>query len=658
MLREWKLFAVCLLSVVFIASAHSNNIQRSFDAPPWFEGSVVRISEAAAILPKDQAQTYILSQISSPSKFSEREKLQLTLLQSYYLVSDAKYLETLSILNQSPLIETAGVPTVIEFYLQRGTVNQLHNQLSDEACRDFDMAYTVAENAIYPSLYVRAAGRQVSCLVRGVGSEREAVSILAESMEVASQADIDTAIVIDLLVSLGEINQRLYDHETAQAIFTQGLQLARSELLLQHEFDMLFNLTVESFFARDTPEFREYLDQLWEVGGESRYADFDFFCWYLEGLYFSPYLNNDPEQAAAAYFQALQLRESTSETYYANDTELQWLLSRALVDGVNSVKEEFVLFIEEHPDFLEYDSSAAILNHMFSGEYEDVLAYTVALENYYASAMFKLADDVRAYSGDEVADAGVQYQAEIARQQLEIEQLNNTAVLAETSKMRWQRNVVFVLVGIMVLLLSYLIYSRNRFRELSQTDTLTGIANRRRAYSELGKAIRSIESGESAFDDPSAGLAVLLLDIDNFKAINDNLGHDSGDRVLKELSRIAKLAVHRRELVARFGGEEFFILMPRTNFEGAVETAERLRLIISQSDVGIGTQRITTSVGLMFVDSLDLSAGISADEIVNSADRALYDAKSSGRNCVRWAQNDAVDIDSLKRFPADDQLSA
>jgi diguanylate cyclase (GGDEF)-like protein len=202
-------------------------------------------------------------------------------------------------------------------------------------------------------------------------------------------------------------------------------------------------------------------------------------------------------------------------------------------------------------------------------------------------------------------------------------------------------------------------YSRNRFRDLSQTDTLTGIANRRRAYSKLGKAMRLMEAGEAAYDDPRIGLAVLLLDIDKFKSINDSLGHDAGDRVLKELSRIAKLAMHRRELIARFGGEEFFILMPRTSFEAAVETAERLRLIISQSNVGIGDQRVTTSVGLTFVDRVDIAAGVSADEIVNSADRALYDAKSSGRNCVRWSHNDAVDVDSFEVSRNDaDQLSA
>ena len=658
MLREWKLFAVCLLSAVSIASAHSNNIQRDFDTPSWFEESVLRLSEEVSALPKEEARAYIDSQLVSPAQFSEREALQLTLLLSYYLVSEAQYLDALSVLEESPSTELVGVPSSLEFYLQRGIVHQLHNQLSEESCRDFERAYVLAENAIFPALFVRAAGRHVSCLTRGIGREKEAVSILAEAMEVASRTDIDTAIVIDLLVSLGEINQRLYDHETAQAIFTQGLQLAKSESLLQHEFDMLFNLTVESFFVRDEAAFREYLDQLWQVGDDRRYADFDFFCWYLEGLYFSPYLKNEPERAVAAYFKALQLKESTAETYYADDTELQWLLSRALVDGVDTVEEEFTAFITEHPSFLDYDSSAAILQDIFTSDFENVLAYAVALENYYANTMFKLADDVRAYSGEGVADAGVRYQAEIARQQLEIEQLNNTAALAENSKMRWQRNVVFVLVGFMVLLVSYLIYSRNRFRELSQTDTLTGIANRRRAYSELDKAMRSIESGEAAFDDPSVGLAVLLLDIDKFKAINDNLGHDAGDRVLKELSRIAKLAIHRRELVARFGGEEFFILMPRTNFEGAVETAERLRLVISQSDVGIGAQRVTTSVGLTFVDRMDLSTGISADEIVNSADRALYDAKSSGRNCVRWSQTDAIDIDAFKTVPSDDQLSA
>ncbi|MFG1927060.1 diguanylate cyclase [Cryptosporangium sp. NPDC048952] len=167
-------------------------------------------------------------------------------------------------------------------------------------------------------------------------------------------------------------------------------------------------------------------------------------------------------------------------------------------------------------------------------------------------------------------------------------------------------------------------------REVAITDGLTGLHTRR--YFEHSLAVE----GERALR--GAGLAVLLLDIDHFKAINDTYGHHGGDRVLCEVSRRLKVAMRGGDLVARYGGEEFAILIPNTLPPIAREIAERVRLSISEVPMAVSP---TTSV------SVAVSIGVatmpedatSVDDLVLLADQLLYASKETGRNRVTSTAN-------------------
>ena len=128
-------------------------------------------------------------------------------------------------------------------------------------------------------------------------------------------------------------------------------------------------------------------------------------------------------------------------------------------------------------------------------------------------------------------------------------------------------------------------------------------------------------------------LSVLIFDIDYFKKLNDQYGHQTGDLVLKQVARIAHDNSREADVLARYGGEEFIMVLPNTNSSGAFALAEsiRSRIATHREKIGETKLKITISVGVADI----LPEEDSLDEIIRRADKALYAAKRAGRNCSR-----------------------
>lgn len=163
--------------------------------------------------------------------------------------------------------------------------------------------------------------------------------------------------------------------------------------------------------------------------------------------------------------------------------------------------------------------------------------------------------------------------------------------------------------------------ARAELADQAHTDPLTGLANRRRVADQLADEVR-------AAHELSGPLAVVMVDIDHFKRVNDTHGHEVGDRVLSEVAR--RLVVGRRDgdLVARIGGEEFCLVLPGADAQDAVHAAERLRLTVASGEFET-VGECTVSCGVAVWRSGDAPA-----DLLRRADDALYRAKETGRNRV------------------------
>ena len=190
--------------------------------------------------------------------------------------------------------------------------------------------------------------------------------------------------------------------------------------------------------------------------------------------------------------------------------------------------------------------------------------------------------------------------------------------------------------------------ANTRVLELAQTDLLTSLANRRAFLKRLTMAFAASLRGAPPF-------AVLYLDIDDFKDVNDTLGHAMGDLLLKEVVGRLQSAVRTGDLVARFGGDEFAILLPEvTDPETAGELAARIgKLLAVPFSIKGHKVRITSSIGI----ALFSPETASPEAMMMQADLALYGAKDEGRDCFRFHSHD-LDREVHERVRVAEELRA
>ncbi len=179
--------------------------------------------------------------------------------------------------------------------------------------------------------------------------------------------------------------------------------------------------------------------------------------------------------------------------------------------------------------------------------------------------------------------------------------------------------------GMMILHEQHRVLAEREIRRLAFIDELSGVPNRRSFYKQLDDAWAQWKRYGHQF-------AVVMIDIDRFKLVNDTYGHPAGDEVIKHLARVMKEEARECDLPARLGGEEFALLLRNTSSDGAFVMAERLRRRIESELIEYDGKVLsyTISAGL----SADLDAGAIRRDPMASSDQALYEAKRSGRNRV------------------------
>ncbi|MBF0196860.1 MAG: GGDEF domain-containing protein [Planctomycetes bacterium] len=166
-------------------------------------------------------------------------------------------------------------------------------------------------------------------------------------------------------------------------------------------------------------------------------------------------------------------------------------------------------------------------------------------------------------------------------------------------------------------------FAKEKIEELSMTDQLTKVKNRRFFDFQLERDVLQSLRYET-------GLTLYILDIDNFKHINDVHGHQEGDRVLEDLADIIRSSLRDTDWAARYGGEEFFVILPMTDLPGGRISADRLRAHI-ESELTCGEKPVTISIGVA-----TFSSYMKMDDLIRHADLALLESKKTGKNKVTY----------------------
>ncbi len=174
----------------------------------------------------------------------------------------------------------------------------------------------------------------------------------------------------------------------------------------------------------------------------------------------------------------------------------------------------------------------------------------------------------------------------------------------------------------------------NQLELTAKTDPLTGLSNRRVLFERLEVELTRAERSEK-------GLSIAMMDLDYFKVYNDTFGHQSGDEALKVVASVLSMRLRSQDLLSRYGGEEFCLLMPETTLNGALKILEELRVMINEANL---LNQITISSGVTHTFGYENS-----DRVLKRADDALYNSKKSGRNKVSFLSG--PDIANLSERP-------
>jgi diguanylate cyclase (GGDEF)-like protein len=172
-----------------------------------------------------------------------------------------------------------------------------------------------------------------------------------------------------------------------------------------------------------------------------------------------------------------------------------------------------------------------------------------------------------------------------------------------------------------------LVEQADKLKELATIDGMTGLFNRRHFFS-----LAEIEWAR--YQRHWRPMSLLMIDIDRFKSINDQFGHDVGDHIIIRIADICREEKRKSDVVARFGGEEFLLLLPETDLDEAQSVAERLRRVVETREFSIASRAITTTISIGVAQAHPYMETLF--DLIKMTDQALYAAKNGGRNRV-WA---------------------
>lgn len=308
-------------------------------------------------------------------------------------------------------------------------------------------------------------------------------------------------------------------------------------------------------------------------------------------------------RALECFQQALQLARETGHKH----EEVETLLRLGKYHATRSALDESLHFLQQA---LEAAQKLETKRSIY--ECHQVMAEIQKARGDYKNALVHFEEYIHLYKQvfDEkeslrIQSLEVMHQLETARKDSEIYRLKNVALQNEIDERK---------------------KAQDALRTLAITDPLTGLYNRRHFF----------ELAEEAYQRSrvvASNLSVILIDVDNFKLVNDRYGHAVGDQVLIMLARIMQESVRKVDKVARYGGEEFVILLPDTRPEAACEVAERLRSMVESQNLHVESFQIHlgVSLGVAFYDS---ETDLNLEALLNRADMAMYEAKQAGGNRV------------------------
>ncbi len=427
---------------------------------------------------------------------------------------------------------------------------------------------------------------------------------------------------------------RMGDFEQARNMYTRALEEQRAAGLRREQAVTLHNLGRAHENLHEWPEAASAFRESAKISRELAYTRGEAYA--LRGLAAVENAQNNAGRALQILEQAEGLQRGTPDARLHAQIELARGIAlhklRRLRESVASLQEALEIF-ESADSLHELRETYGVLADVYVELGDWNAAYvTLAKSKSTSERLLQNQIDQRFATLKVEFDTAAKEKENVL---LLRENGANQKALAHERRARSLERAVIVLTVILAFLLAAVAVHQwrttRRMRRLALTDELTGVPNRRAVLRRL----------QPVLENSRASCALLIIDIDHFKQINDRFGHPEGDEALRLVASCLRAEVHEPAFLGRLGGEEFMVVLPGTGVEEARAFAERFRIQVTKIDSRrwLPDRPITVSTGLTISVHDDTTS-----TILQRADAALYEAKRDGRNCVR--------VRSLQEEPA------
>ena len=536
-----------------------------------------------------------------------------------------------AIIKAKPLMDPE---LLIESYLGRSFTLYLQSNDPEVYCSDRVQALALARQQSNRELLSKSLTQNAFCFNK-VTNVHQGIALLDEAMlliDTDAKGNYNRKAMI--FNATGSLYRTVGLHKRGYVNFEKAYQSWSEVNDTQDMFNMLHNMISEAVKLGDWDKARDNIKlQFLLVDRSSEFIDFGFFAHLNAGRV--ELATHNYADAIEHLEQAIALKETTKEKYFISSS-YQFLAQAYLRIGDIEKAANMARIFKQDRSFPKNMTSMTLKADAIIAL--DQQQYLSAI-NSLLEVIDKERENNKQIIDNEVIDSALEHNSALAEfenqllaNKLAINELSLAAVVDKERIYDLRVSLFFLVAAVLLIAILFLWQSRKAFKHSAQTDFLTGIANRAYVFNRgqrmLDKAIKKQHP-----------LAVIIFDIDNFKSINDQYGHQVGDLAIKSVAKRGERWLRECDLIGRIGGEEFLIVLPGVTESDARLIAERLREGIASQVFKFDDVLIELTVSIGVATLTAQQAHLTG--LVNQADKGLYKAKFSGKNRVFFTEQSA-----------------
>lgn len=494
-------------------------------------------------------------------------------------------------------------------------------------CEDRRAAVKIARRTEDSAAKTSALVFLAFCYQNGFSDFKEGLGVLTEAATLAQQNNLAADATAMIHNATGNLYRSNQIHDKAYEYYQKAYDHWRELDDKQDMFNMQHNLVGQSIELGSWGTAEEHIKVLFELTESSpEYSDFRFFSHYNQAML--AYAKNDFKAAIEAIKLALELAHTTAEQYFINGLlgiQVVAYFRNNQIAQAGKLAAKFLNTGDRNAAQKKLHNQVKLIHAFTEGEHLSSMQSLWQLldENKQSKyAFIKNSVAIQSVNFDQTIN---QFQEQALASRLTISELE-LEKRTKQNKINQLTGLAATLLAVIFIVVSFYLYkSRSFYLRSSRTDFLTQSHNRRRIFEMGSNQLELCQYNQQGF-------AVAVLDIDDFKAINDQYGHDLGDQVLIKMVSVLKDLLTENQQLGRMGGEEFLIYLPNVSADQARVQAEKFRQSVAAINIKHSGSAVnfTVSIGMFF----SADKHISFEAIIKQADLALYTAKGAGKNKV------------------------